>query len=205
MPKNTDVDHNHPIAFLRKLAEKLPCDHKFVFEIYKRTNKKYGSYEIGQVAGDLTADELLDSFEELKNFVVGMIQSTELKYGTDYELGIQTKSIGYGHQIYIPCIDLIGQPSKERLSSLLEEASSLIGSENFWIFDSGRSYHVYAETLISPLKNKRFFEILKKYPDVVDLKWVEHSTSKGYGILRWSAISSYHNNLPRLKEKLRFV
>lgn len=205
MSKNTTVNEDHPIRFLRKLAEKLPSDLCFVFEAYKRINKNYGTFQVGHLTGDLTTDELSDSIEELDLYVNEMIVNTERLLGNEYEFGIQTRAKGFGAQVFIPCIDLIGRPSKKQITQLLEDATSLLGNETFWVYDSGRSFHIYTETMISPMKNKRFMSLLKNHPSVVDTKWVEHSVSKGYGILRWSAISSHHDTFPKLQEKIRLV
>lgn len=205
MSKNTHVGDDHPIIFLRKLAESLPSDTSFIFEAYKRINKTYGSFHVGHLAGDLTVDELSDSTDELKTYVNEMIASTKNSLGNEYEFGIRTKALGFGPQINIPCIDLTGRPSREKILDVLNDVTGLLGSQTFWIYDSGRSFHIYTETAISPMKNKRYMKLLKNHPSVVDTRWVDHSVAKGYGILRWSATSVYHATFPKLQEKIRLV
>lgn len=200
-----NITYDHPILFLRKLSEKIPVDTRFVFEAYKRVNQNYGTLAIGQVVATLSAAEAQDDWLEVSKYVQEMFNSTELNLGKDYEVGINTRVDGFGPYVNIPCIDFIGSPSKERLSTLFEELTKLIGNENFWIYKTDRSLHAYVETLISPLKYKKFLAVLNTYPDIVDTMWVNHAVGKGHGILRWSAISTHHQSLPTFLEKIKLV
>lgn len=204
MIETIDIDHNHPVEFIRALSEKVPLDTKFLFEVYKRTNKNYASLDIGKIIADISAEEFLDSWDEVKGYLAGLIKMTEANFGSDYEMGIVSRVQGNGHLIYLPCIDFINDPPRYQVKKLIHDLAQLIGPSTLWLYDSGRSLHGYIDTLISPIKNKQYQELLKWYVDIVDVKWVDHSSNKGHSLLRWSAISSHHNTMPKFIEQLRF-
>jgi hypothetical protein len=87
--------------------------------------------------------------------------SWQNNYQPTQEFGLRTRADGFGLQVFIPCIDLIGRPSREKIVELLEGLNGLLGDQTFWIYDSGRSFHIYTEAMISPMKNKRFMSLLK--------------------------------------------
>lgn len=199
---NNIIDQHHPAMFLKTLAQSVPPTTRFKFEIYKRINKEHDYGFIDDMAGNLTASELSDSWDAVADYVNAMSNLTQDSYGHDYEYGIQSATEGYGHERYIPMIDFVGRPDKESISHVIESLSKIVGPTPFWLYDSGRSFHAYAEALMSPLKRKRFNEYLAFFPNIVDVKWVEHYNKRGYGILRWSAISSRHVMMPKFVEKI---
>lgn len=110
-----------------------------------------------------------------------------------------------GFPFHIPMLDLacseLGPYQKKRLEKYLD--SSLCGDLAF--FDSGRSFHAYGGTLISPSDWAGFMgsSLLANEPckdPVVDSRWVGHRLRAGYAALRWTA------NAPRsLKIPTRIV
>lgn len=201
-PNEVGFSEDHPSAFLRELSRTLAADVRFTFNTYQRLNTDYGTRFVDEQVGNLTAEELLDNKDELDSYIKEMSRYTHSYYGSKYEYGVLSKVNSFGPNCYLPCIDLICKTiNKDAFDKFLSGANSIVEAKNAYLFYSGNSFHLYFDKLISPLRNKRFQTYLQKHSDIVDIKWVAHSIDKGYGVLRWSAIS-HKSVAPKLVEKI---
>lgn len=103
---------------------------------------------------------------------------------------------------HLPMLDWRGRkpPPKGRLQQL----ARAIGADEFALFDSGRSFHIYFKTLLDQSKFSEFMTqaVLVENRDStsgVDYRWVAHRLLDGFATLRWSAVTKRHRREPILK------
>jgi len=102
---------------------------------------------------------------------------------------------------HLPMLDWRGR-DEPSIAKLREMAIS-VGADEFSLFDSGRSFHVYFRSLLS---EAAFVEFLtravlvenRKSTSGVDYRWAAHRLIDGFATLRWSALTGRHAHEPQL-------
>lgn len=117
-----------------------------------------------------------------------------------FQLSVRTNSRSL--PAHVPMIDFVGSPPPTAFA----DAASILrhfGAERAYLYDSGRSFHMYGTNLVSKHRWEQMLGrlLLLNLPGrdpVVDTRWVGHRLIAGYGALRWSSRSSLHQREPRL-------
>jgi len=120
----------------------------------------------------------------------------------DQEIALQSiVRIGQnGRTMHIPMVDFHQGVTIEDLKSTVGKLRDYEFRE-FFVYDSGRSFHVYCLPLIQEEELSRFFGRLlilnepHRHP-WIDSRWIGHRLVAGYGALRWTANSSAHQKEP---------
>lgn len=181
------IDQNHPFYFLSSLFRKEEATFEFSKYVY-------------------TPDSLLDEREIFpaagEDITEEWIQSTFLLLRPDQELAIHSKVSIAGRNWHIPMIDFsleeeMSQEVFDRMSRYLPKSLML----NMAVYSSGRSFHAYSTTLLTPkewhhLMGRLLLINPRHVNDVVDTRWVGHRLIGGYGSLRWSNNSGQYLGPP---------
>lgn len=178
---------NHPFNFLVPLFQKH--DAEFTFSRYVYTpDSLFDEREIFSLRGDqITEDKIAKEIESLRN-------DQELAFHSTVRIG--------GKNLHIPMIDFsIEDPITatifDRMSRYLPKALML----NMAIYASGRSFHAYSTTLLSPKEWHIYMGKLllinpRDNKEIVDTRWIGHRLIGGFGSLRWSNSSGIYKGQP---------
>lgn len=118
------------------------------------------------------------------------------------ELALHSKIRLGGKNFHIPMIDFsteeaISAEVFDRMGRYLPKALML----NMAVYASGRSFHAYSTTLLSP---KEWYEFMgrlllinpRAHTEIVDTRWIGHRLIGGFSSLRWSNNSSQYIGIP---------
>lgn len=124
-----------------------------------------------------------------------------LQPGQDLALH-STFTFAAGDKRHIPMMDLMGKFEQAWIEPI-GRMLSLFGVEEFAVYGTGRSAHVYGLGLLSPEQVLPFFarSLLLNLPDqapIVDTRWIGHRLMAGYGSLRWSCNGEQYLQQPEL-------
>lgn len=124
--------------------------------------------------------------------------STLVRHSKYKEGGISPNiSILGDESCYIPMADFVGRPTEYDFQVFANKLSleflSLRGKE-FFVFDSGNSYHGYVAGVLPSFAYTNYEHLLKDVP-FVDQLWVE----AGMQCLRWTKGKGRGRKLPKLK------
>lgn len=121
---------------------------------------------------------------------------------SDQELALHSNVRIKGKNFHIPMIDFstektVNREMFERMSLYLPKTLML----NMAVYSTGRSFHAYSTTLLTP---KGWFDFMgrlllinpRNQPDIVDSRWIGHRLIGGFGSLRWSNNSGMYLGLP---------
>jgi len=182
---------SHPLAVVQKIKE-MHSDADLIFEYSIYTPGPPGitlSRRIKQVNGDDVCQSWLQN--ELDNLSNGE------------ELAWHSKVLCSGKTFHIPMADFMGQldhNSIARISALLHAFDGKL-----FVYDSGRSLHVYVGSLIDANEWHSYLgTVLLLNPSgtsvehIVDCRWVGHSLENGFSALRWSLNTERYTKLPSL-------
>ncbi|MBI4995967.1 MAG: hypothetical protein HZC22_03530 [Rhodocyclales bacterium] len=116
------------------------------------------------------------------------------------ELALESKVRVNGAVRHIPMLDFRGM-TKGQLTAIMEVFPSEY-AEGLHVYFSGRSYHAYFATLLTPAQWIRFMGSAllcntPSDPSVVDQRWVGHRLISGYSALRWSRNSPHYRSYPQ--------
>lgn len=181
------ISESHPIFFLSPLFSR----EETVFFFSKYT---------------YCPDSLLDEREQMSvsgdDLTPEWVERVVSSLRSDQELAIHSNVRLSGRNYHIPMIDFslekgMSQNVFDRMSRYLPKTLML----NMAAFASGRSFHAYSTTLLSPREWYDFMgRVLLVNPrdgdSVVDTRWVGHRLIGGYGSLRWSNNSGQYLGLP---------
>lgn len=171
------IDANHPFYFLKPLFQKRDTVFEFSKYVYLADTLR-DEREVISIAGDrITIEWLNTTLNTLRH---------------DQELAIHSIVKINGKSFHIPLIDfsLRSDPSVDvylRMKNFLPK--NLF--QTMAIFSSGRSFHGYSLTLLSPKNWHDFMGRLllinpKDTADIIDSRWIGHRLIGGHGSLRWS-------------------
>lgn len=137
--------------------------------------------------------------EDISELVVGQMMSS---LRSDQELAIHSSVRIKDRNYHIPMIDFsmeedMGYEVFDRMSRYLKKSLVL----NMAFFRSGRSFHAYSTTLLTPKEWLDFMgRLLLVNPagsqSIVDSRWVGHRLIGGFGSLRWSNNSGLYLGAP---------
>lgn len=179
---------NHPIDFIGPLLEKVGAEFNFSKYIYT-PDSLLDHRDCFCVSGEqVNRDWLNRSIESLRK---------------DQELAIHSCVKISGRNYHIPMVDFSIDGDMhlsvfDRMSMYLPKSLML----NMAFYNSGRSYHAYSTTLLSPKEWLEFMgRLLLINPrggvDIIDTRWVGHRIIGGYGSLRWSNNSGLYKGYPQ--------
>lgn len=153
-----------------------------------------------------TPDSLMDEREFLflpgddltKDWVEAVVASLR----PNQELALHSSVRINGRNWHIPMIDfslenMMTLDVFDRMSRYLQKSLML----NMAVYSSGRSFHAYSATLLSPMEWHNFMGRLllinpRNADVIVDARWVGHRLIGGFGSLRWSNNSGRYLGLP---------
>ncbi len=178
---------DHPFFFLEPLFGRSGAVFHFSRYVYT-PDSLFDDRETFQMRGtDITSDWLEEQFGSLKH---------------DQELAIHSNVLLDGRAVHIPMLDFavghIGPEELDRIRAFLPERIFLTST----FYSSGRSYHVYATSLLGP---KEWYEFLGRAllinprdgKQIVDARWVGHRLIAGYCSLRLSNRSGRYRGMPK--------
>lgn len=120
----------------------------------------------------------------------------------DQELALHSNVKIKGKTFHIPMIDFsieesLGSEVFDRMSQYLPKKLML----NMAAYASGRSYHAYSTTLLSPKDWQEFMGRLllinpRNQSNIVDSRWIGHRLIGGFSSLRWSNNSNQYLGMP---------
>lgn len=181
------ITEQHPFYFLLPLFEK---DHAFF---------SFSKYVYAP-------DSLLDEREVLsfpaEDISEETISQEIASLRPDQELALHSNVSIKGKNFHIPMIDF--STEKELNSAIFDRLSRYLPKSlmlNMAVYKSGRSFHAYSTTLLSPKEWINFMGRLllinpRNQSEIVDSRWVGHRLIGGFGSLRWSNNSNLYLGLP---------
>lgn len=181
------ISNKHPYYFLSPLFEKNDA----VFALSKYV---------------YTPDSLFDERQFLQipgsDFSEARINQEMISLRSDQELALHSIVKIKGKTYHIPMIDFSTEEKIDfeifdRMSRYLPKSIML----NMAIYSSGRSFHAYSTTLLTPKDWLNFMGRLllinpQDQSKIVDTRWVGHRLVGGFGSLRWSNNSGQYLGMP---------
>lgn len=181
------IDTQHPYYFLEDFFSNKEALLQFSRYIYK-SDSLFDEREIFDVASkDVTrewVDEILKSLE------------------TGHELAFHSRVLIKGKTYHLPMIDFSCEGSLS--TNVIDRIRTFIPKKMFVklnYFKSGRSYHAYSTTLLTPKEWTHFMgRLLLVNPkignEIVDSRWIGHRLIGGYSSLRWSNNTGQYLAMP---------
>lgn len=181
------ITEQHPFHFVRQLF--FRDDAIFSFSKYIYTpDSLFDEREILTFSGEeLTEERINQEIASLR---------------PDQELAIHSNVRIKGKNFHIPMIDFSTEKTVDeevfyRMSRYLSKTLML----NMAVYSSGRSFHAYSTTLLSPKEWLDFMGRLllinpRSQADIVDSRWIGHRLIGGFSSLRWSNNSGQYLGLP---------
>ncbi|MCG9079172.1 primase 1D-like protein [Laribacter hongkongensis] len=177
----------HPFDFIKPIFETK--DALFQFSRYVYTpDSLFDEREVFV----LTGDEVTKS--RIENEIAAL--------RPDQELAFHSKIKIKGRTFHLPMVDfsmreVAGHRVFDRMSRYLPKNVML----NMAVYSSGRSYHSYSKTLLSPKEWLDFMgRLLLINPvdqsGIIDTRWIGHRLIGGFSSLRWSNNSGQYLGMP---------
>lgn len=182
------ISKEHPYHFISPLLEKANSTFQLSKYVYK-------------------ADSLLDEREYIsvraKEFTEEWTATTIRSLATNQELALHSKILINGRTWHIPMIDfaieeILTEDAVSRLRLFIPKSVRY----DLGVFASGRSFHAYSTTLLSPKEWLGFMGRLllinpRNGKQIIDSRWIGHRLIGGYCALRWSDNSGLYRGEPR--------
>jgi hypothetical protein len=154
-----------------------------------------------------TADSIIDEREFIKvsakEFTLEWLESTLQSLEKDQELALHSQVFMNGRMLHIPMIDFalessISPVTLSRMRYFIPNRVML----NLALFESGRSFHAYSTTLISP---KQWIDFMGRLllinergsQEIIDTRWIGHRLVGGFSSLRWSNNTGLYLRMPQ--------
>lgn len=186
----SEIPKKHPYWQLRALAQAQS-------HLISSFSLSYYEY-VPQSLAD-TRQVLTVSLEEFLNeeFVWNVIRSTPHGHDLAFHSLVATREAAYLH---IPMVDM-STGSVAQLEKLRPFLSSTLFEKFKW-YKSGRSFHGYANALVTAKEWASLMGTLllanqKGLHPTVDPRWIGHRLIAGYSALRWTKNTSHYIELPR--------
>jgi len=182
------VTENHPIEVVKKLADEYGDDITLQFGIYVYTPQT--------VADQRRICEV--HFHRIKTWFTGARQSLQPRE----EIALQSiVRIGRNEsRRHLAMIDFHESATLHDLKETIDKLRDF-GLNEFFAYDSGRSFHLYCLPLIQEEEVSRFFGRLlllnepKRHP-TIDSRWIGHRLISGYAALRWTSNNAGCQKVP---------
>lgn len=184
---------NHPsqwLALYRELgASELGDDFRFAFSRYVYVPQAISEK---REAFEAPAPECLSHFERARS---SLKEREEIAF---HSLIQSTR--GSRH---IPFLDMSCERIEDHIENL-RPAFLDFGIQNFSVFQSGRSFHIYGHGLLRDqnelirFMGRLLLLNLPKQERVIDERWVGHRLMAGYLTLRWTNNNPHYRMMPKL-------
>lgn len=185
----------HPFFWVKNILD-LSIKEKYISEDISIKLSKY------KYTPQSFSDERSYLSIPFKQFDEKMLYDIINSLSLNEELAFHSLIESFGDSYHFPLIDF-GNVDRGIIDTgpLLELATHW--DMSFYIYNSGRSYHAYANKLIKSSDWIGFMGslLLLNKPSgfkLIDERWVGHRLLGGYAALRWSNNSSYYKKLPTL-------
>jgi hypothetical protein len=154
-----------------------------------------------------TADTLFDERElievESENLTENWLKEQVTSLNSNQELAFHSLVKLNGRNYHIPMIDF--SLSDDFNSEIYDRMSRYLSKKillNMSIYFSGRSYHAYSTSLLSPKEWLDFMgRLLLINPpqsnSIIDSRWIGHRLIGGYSSLRWTNNSKQYMGMPK--------
>lgn len=181
------IETDHPFHFLNQLFEVE--DSTFWFSKYTYLpDSLLDEREVFSLRGEDVSKEVISQS-------IASLQK-------DQELAFHSNVRVKGRNFHIPMIDFSAEEKMDhevfdRMSRYLKKSLML----NMAFYKSGRSFHAYSTTLLTPKEWLDFMGRLllitpRNQQDIIDSRWVGHRLIGGFGSLRWSNNSGLYLGTP---------
>lgn len=182
------IEKDHPYYFLANLFGEKEIIFTFSKYVYKPDSLLDHRELISVSSDDLTVQWVNNQIESLR---------------PEQELALHSNVIINKRTYHIPMIDFshVKDLSREVIARLNNFVPRNIVS-NMELYDSGRSYHAYSLSLISPKDWIEFMGrlLLVNMPNespIIDARWIGHRLIGGYSSLRWSSNTPHYLSSPK--------
>lgn len=178
----------HPLLVLQRLRQQYGEGASCTFSIYEYSPQ---SLEDRRHQFDMPISNVTHTW--VKSVLEDLPPKAELALHSNLTFDQETR--------HIPMVDFATR-SRAQLPKLNEFLGRHIADSILW-FDSGRSFHGYATTLISEKEWRELMGrlLLANQPNLlplVDPRWVGHRLIAGYSALRWSCNTRQYVQYPYL-------
>ncbi len=181
-------NEDHPIEVVERLAQAYGSDLTLQFGVYVYVPQTLAD---DRKIHDIHYHRMRSWFSETSR---SLLPSEEIALQSPVRIGRN------GTKMHLPMVDFHDDAT---LADLKETASRLrdYGLEEFFPYDSGRSFHLYCLPLIEEEELPRFFGrlLLLNEPKrnlTIDSRWIGHRLIAGYAALRWSANTPHYQKKP---------
>ncbi|KAA6129667.1 primase 1D-like protein [Cupriavidus cauae] len=178
----------HPLLVLKQLRQHYGDAVSCTFSVYE--------YQPQSI------DDKRQSFSvKISEVTYAWLESVLAGLPPKVELALHSNVILEGKTLHIPMVDFATR-SRAQLPKLKEFLGQKIVDSILW-FDSGRSFHGYAATLITEIEWIELMGrlLLANKPNqtpLTDPRWVGHRLIAGYSALRWSCNTRQYIQIPQL-------
>ena len=187
------IENNHPFNYLSEMFHEKDSILYFSKYLYK-ADSLFDEREIIEVASGKINQQWVE--QEIVNL------------RDDHELALHSKIKLKGKTYHIPMIDFsyendITEDVFDRLRMFIPKKIFL----NLSLFKSGRSFHAYSTTLLTP---KEWIEFMGRLllinsnndRSIIDSRWIGHRLIGGYSSLRWSNNTNHYLAMPTKLEHM---
>ena len=181
------ISERHPFHYLEPLRHKDGITFALSRYVYI-ADSPFDDREIFELSG--------------KEFSEGRIADEIASLRPGQELALHSRLTVNGKTFHIPMVDFSIEDMEngaifDRMSRYLPRKIVL----NMAIYSSGRSFHAYSTTLLTPKEWIEFMGRLllinpRNQREVIDSRWVGHRLMGGFGSLRWSNNSGLYLGVP---------
>ena len=180
------MDESHPVEVIERLARVYGDDITLQFGIYV--------YAPQTLSDERTIHDI--HYHRMRAWFAETSQS--LRPGE--EIALQSIVRIGGAVMHLPMVDFHESATLEEVKEAVSQLREY-GLNEFFPYDSGRSFHLYCLPLIQEEELSRFFGRLlllnkPKHNPTVDSRWIGHRLIAGYGALRWTANNSHYQKKP---------
>lgn len=185
----------HPLAAIMGFCSSHPEIKQIEFSIYKYQPQTVADTRI---IVPCEARRMRSTFYRLRK---NLDKDQEVAFHS--RVYVKTWKSWYRPQIFhIPMIDFSNEVTLADLAQL-ESVLQDFNCDKAFLFSSGRSYHLYGLTLLTPDTWVNFMGriLLLNLPsnhNLVDCRWVGHRLMAGYASLRWTKNTKHYKSSPRL-------
>jgi hypothetical protein len=154
-----------------------------------------------------TSDTIFDEREYLSvassELTVDWVNHAIASLRSDQELALHSRVTIKERTLHIPMIDFSLEDALD--SRIIDRMRMFLPRDvmnSIAIFNSGRSFHAYSTTLISP---KNWIELMGRLllinprngNQIIDARWIGHRLIGGYSSLRWSNNTQLYADIPK--------
>jgi hypothetical protein len=181
---------DHPYFYIRQFVDSESQISDLVFSFYfYRPQSLVDERKVIIVARD--------SFLDTEEFL-SILEKCPANFEVAFHSTIITKD---GETLHIPMIDM-STGARAQLDKLDEHIGKNL-FDRLGFFESGRSFHVYGNTLFTEKEWMKFMgELLlsnkKDLKPLVDPRWIGHRLIAGYSALRWTKNTEHYLSLPKI-------